>query len=288
MNNFHSNSKVSVVAANYNNGKYLEDFLTSLENSSLLPCEVVIADDCSTDNSVEILKGYKGNLRLTCIFLEENVGFSEALNRAVSVSKGTYLLRIDPDDIIHPLRLETQLKYLLFHPEIDLVGSNVIYFQQSSKRKIYSSSVPVNFHEIKKSLLKGDIPLIHSSLMGKKEVFERFPYKLLKFPVEDYCFFAELLKNNVRLANLKEKLTYVRIHHESASGKIKIDRIREIFEIREKYFGLRISKIQLWSHFLHVKYYRKFLSSQNQFKLFWLFLSAIMRPSKVIKRFAHQ
>ena len=51
-------ASVSIIAANYNNGKYLKDFIGSVNESSVLPKELIIVDDGSLDESINILKGY--------------------------------------------------------------------------------------------------------------------------------------------------------------------------------------------------------------------------------------
>jgi glycosyltransferase involved in cell wall biosynthesis len=280
--------KVSVIAANYNNGRYLDEFLFSIENSSILPDEVIIVDDFSTDNSVTILKGYKGNLNLKNHFSEKHIGFSDALNIAVRLSEGNYLLRIDPDDIIHPSRIETQLNYLLSYRDSGIVGCNVFYFKTNPQRPVFKSNVPCRKESILKSLQQGDIPLIHSGIMGKREVFEKFPYKKSQFPVEDYRFFSELAIQKVSMANIPDYLTYVRIHDGSISSKLEYGRTKEIFKLRNEYFGKRICRFQLLKSYLHLKFYRQFLASDNFLKWFWLLLAAAANPIKIIQRLSQR
>ena len=75
------NIGVSVLCANYNNAPYLNDFFESLLSSTVLPDEIIFIDDCSTDDSVVIVKYFQSkfhNLKLFC--LSKNVGFANALN----------------------------------------------------------------------------------------------------------------------------------------------------------------------------------------------------------------
>ncbi len=276
--------KVSIISANRNNGRYLIEFLNSIENSTYLPSEVIVIDDYSTDNSLDILKGYKGKLNLICYFSKNHLGFPNALNKAVNIANGNYLLRIDPDDIIHETRIETQIKFLCSNKEIDLAGSNVYYFKENYLLPVFKSHAPVNSTEIINSLRNGDIPLIHSSIIGKKEIFERFPYKSFQNPVEDYHFFSTLVKHKIKIANLPEYLTYVRIHPNSVSQKLQFARTRNIFELREEIFGKKSSLFQLWLNYLHLKFYRYFLTSDNILKWLWLCMAAALRPAKILNR----
>ena len=85
---------VSIICANYNNGKYLDEFFSGVINSTVLPKELIIIDDGSSDNSLEILSRY--NLPyLKVIVLENNLGFANALNEGISKAKGKYILRVD-------------------------------------------------------------------------------------------------------------------------------------------------------------------------------------------------
>lgn len=280
--------KVSVISANFNNGKYLEEFFYSLEKSSIQPDEVIIVDDCSTDNSVNILKEYKGKLNLKLHLSEKHIGFSEALNMAVGLSEGNYLLRIDPDDIIHPSRIETQRNYLLSKKDIDITGCNVFYFKNNFQKPVFKSNVPCRKDKVLKSLQEGEIPLIHSCVMGKREVFEKFPYKKSQFPVEDYRFFSEMAIQKVSMTNIPDYLTYVRIHDGSVSSKLEYGRTKEIFKLRKEYFGREICRFQVFLSYLHLKFYRQFLATDNLLKWLWLFLAAAANPSKIIKRLSQR
>jgi hypothetical protein len=109
------------------------------------------------------------------------------------------------------------------HTEISgIVGCNVFYFKTNPRRPVFKSNVPCRKESILKSLQQGDIPLIHSGIMGKREVFAKFPYKKSQFPVEDYRFFSELAIQKVSMANIPDHLTYVRIHDGSISRQFRI------------------------------------------------------------------
>ncbi len=77
---------VSIVAANYNNGRYLKDFINSVSDSAVLPLELLIIDGGSSDNSMEILDSFTDMPFLKVIKFKKNKGFCEALNAGIEMS----------------------------------------------------------------------------------------------------------------------------------------------------------------------------------------------------------
>ncbi len=275
---------ISVISANYNNGEFLDEFFLWLERSTVLPGEVIVVDDGSNDNSVQKLQSYQGILPLKCFFFNQNKGFSAALNYAVEKSSGKFLLRIDPDDLIHPDRIEKQFSFLQRNPEFDVIGSNAYYFHRKPPKSFFETNVPLHSAKIVALIENGEIPLLHSCLMGKREVFEKHPFKDSKYPLEDYQFYCDLVKSNVRLANMPELLTFVRIHPKSISSGICLERTRELFLTRDKSFGKKTSAMKIYLSYIHARMYRKFLMSESVIKWLWLFIAGILKPERIISR----
>ena len=93
--------KVSVILAIYNVEDYLKRCLDSICNQTLKDIEIICVNDCSTDNSLEILKEYSNkDERIKIIDLEVNSGAAVARNKGLEIAKGEYLGFIDPDDEI--------------------------------------------------------------------------------------------------------------------------------------------------------------------------------------------
>jgi glycosyltransferase involved in cell wall biosynthesis len=91
---------ISVIVPNYNNEKYIEQCLSSIINQSYRPIEIIVVDDCSTDNSVEIIKSFvsEHNSLIVPVFLDRNRGVSYARNKGVNLAKYQYITYIDADD----------------------------------------------------------------------------------------------------------------------------------------------------------------------------------------------
>ena len=99
--NCNLNIKISIIVPVYNVEKYLEKCLDSLINQTLKDIEIICIDDCSTDNSLEILKKYalKDN-RIKIITLNENHGQGYARNRGIELATGKYIGFVDSDDYV--------------------------------------------------------------------------------------------------------------------------------------------------------------------------------------------
>lgn len=276
---------VSIIAANYNNGIYLDDFINSVNNSNVLPQELIIIDDGSTDNSLEILKYFSNLKYLKVIALKENVGFCNALNRGLDIAISKYILRADPDDIIADNRIETQFEYLENNREIDVVGSNAFYFNNNSHQQLFKTNFPIGHLAIKKRYSKGEHGVLHATAMLRSKVMKNYRYNQANIKSEDYEIFSKIISNGHKFANISTSLYGVRIHTESASTNIKYSTIEKTFKIRDKIFNTTTSKIKIHFYFWYILNYRKFLISQNKImKPLYIILAVFFQPTKLTRR----
>jgi glycosyltransferase involved in cell wall biosynthesis len=108
----HSLPIVSVVMANFNGGTYLADAIRSVQAQSLAQIEIIVSDDASTDNSVDIVKQLRAaDSRIQLLQSDHNGGPSAARNKGLDVVKGQWVAIVDSDDLIHPKRLATLVEF---------------------------------------------------------------------------------------------------------------------------------------------------------------------------------
>lgn len=275
---------VGIICANYNNGKYLDDFFSSIISSSFLPREVILVDDGSTDNSVKKLREYDFE-GLKVIELERNVGFANALNVAIDAVTANYILRVDPDDILHPRRIEKQWTYLMANGDIDIIGSNVSYFKSSPDEIIGRSNFPLNHSAIRHRYLAGEHGLLHGSIMGKTSFFKIHKYVQSNVPAEDYDIFARMIESGAQAHNLSEILTFVRIHANSVSNFLPYSTVQKTYSLRDSIFGSKTSLSKIWLNYISLKFYRMYYFEDNAFKkCIFLIISALFRPDKALKK----
>jgi glycosyltransferase involved in cell wall biosynthesis len=115
--------KVSVVIPSYNHASYVADAVTSVLNQSEPDLELIVVDDGSSDNTIEILQAVP-DPRLRVIS-QSNQGAHAAINRGLREAAGKYLAILNSDDAYHPNRLEKALAILDTDPDAGLIGSYI-------------------------------------------------------------------------------------------------------------------------------------------------------------------
>lgn len=105
---------VSIITPTYNSRTYIEQTINSVINQTYKEWELIIVDDCSTDNIEEIIKTYlEKDPRIKFIKLEVNSGAAKARNKALSVANGRFIAYLDSDDIWYNNKLEVQVKCMI-------------------------------------------------------------------------------------------------------------------------------------------------------------------------------
>ena len=102
---------VSIVTPSYNTGKWIGETIQSVLNQSYQNWEMIIVDDCSTDNTDEVVEGYK-DPRIKYIKNEKHSGAAISRNRAIREAKGEYIAFLDSDDLWTHDKLEKQLSFM--------------------------------------------------------------------------------------------------------------------------------------------------------------------------------
>jgi len=108
------NNLVSIITPSYNSSKFMEDCVMSVLSQTYTNWELLIVDDCSKDNSKDIISELvEKDERIKSIFLEKNVGAAEARNIAIRKAKGKYIAFLDSDDLWEPYKLDKQLSFMV-------------------------------------------------------------------------------------------------------------------------------------------------------------------------------
>lgn len=105
--------KITAIMPAYNASKYIDESIESLIGQSIKLDEILIIDDCSTDNTLEIIRKYANTDKSIKILRQSrNLGVSTARNKGIETAHGEWLLFMDADDIAHPTLVEEEIKYL--------------------------------------------------------------------------------------------------------------------------------------------------------------------------------
>src|SRR5215471_8580747 len=107
---------VSVVMSVYNDQRFISTAIDSILLQTFSNFELIIIDDGSTDGTPEILESYaRQDLRIR-ILRQPNKGTTAAANLGMSVARGSYIARLDSDDVSYPHRLAVEVDFLQRHP----------------------------------------------------------------------------------------------------------------------------------------------------------------------------
>lgn len=223
---------VSVVLPVYNAKDFLEETIVSILTQRYTNLELIIINDGSTDNSLDIINKYKESDYRIVLVNRENRGFVYSLNEAISLSKGKYIARMDADDISLKDRFEEQIKILDNMKNIDVVGCN--YQLIDNKSNITGEvKVPISESDILMALCYS-VPFAHPSVMIRKSIFENIKYE--ENPTEDYLLWSKIYKNN-NFHNIDKLLFQYRHQYGSSFSDTKrVEMMKSEKEIAKLYF----------------------------------------------------
>lgn len=124
------NYSLSVIIPNYNNEKYIGKCIESILRQTVLPNEIIIVDDCSTDSSVEIIEDYEKKYDIIKgIYLKQNRGVSYARNCGINAATSVYVTCTDSDDIYYSeTKIENEMSLIKKYAEknIDIVAYSLV------------------------------------------------------------------------------------------------------------------------------------------------------------------
>ena len=202
--------RVSVIMATYNGARFIQQSLNSLWAQTYPDFELIIADDCSTDATPQILAAVT-DPRLRVIRNSTNLGVVASRNRCFEQVRGRYVAMLDHDDLSRPRRLELQVAYLDANPATVLVGTAAHTLTDGtlapSNHPAITSPVLIAW------LLQVANPLICSSVMFRTDAARQLPVFLrdrYEF-ADDYDFYHRMAPLG-GIARLDEPLTIYRLH----------------------------------------------------------------------------
>jgi glycosyltransferase involved in cell wall biosynthesis len=109
---------VTVIIPTYNYARFVNQAVDSALEQTLAPVEVIVVDDGSTDNTIDVLAGYGSRIR---VLRQQNRGVAAARNAGAAIAQGNLLAFLDADDVWLPRKLEHQTERFLVEPEVGLV-----------------------------------------------------------------------------------------------------------------------------------------------------------------------
>lgn len=205
--------KVTVLLPVKNGEKYLSESINSVLNQSFSDFEFLIFDDDSSDRTIEIINSYK-DPRIKVF--TGNAGYIANLNMGIDLAGGTYIARMDADDIMDPVRLEAQLG-IMENTATDLCCTWINIFGEGLNAHIHGKLSGMVDNPLDK-LLRGNF-VAHPTVMLRKEFMIKHNLKYEHYPrAEDYKLWFEMAKKKGIFYVIPEALLSYRMSNEQTTA----------------------------------------------------------------------
>jgi glycosyltransferase involved in cell wall biosynthesis len=153
----------------YNGEQFLLKSIESILGQTFHEFEFLIINDCSTDNSLNIIRSFHDR-RIRLVENSSNMGLTKSLNRGLQLAQTEYIARQDADDISYPKRLERQVQFLDENPDVVLLGTRARAIDENGRpRKINHLRIPMGLITIRWYLIFQNA-FIHSSVMFRRSI----------------------------------------------------------------------------------------------------------------------
>ena len=263
--------KISVIIPVYNTEKYLKRCLDSIIRQNFQDIEIIIVNDSSTDNSLEIIKEYlKQDDRIILINKEKNEGLSAARNSGIKIAKGEYILHIDSDDWIEQNYFKDMYEFaeknkadiVISDFYKDFNNGNIEYIQDQIG---FKSSELFKEETIKKIfLLEG-----YNAVWNKLIKIKLYRENKIKHPAgialgEDLAVIPKLIYYSQKIVKLNKSYYHYIQNPLSITKKYNKNKIYEIYEvlkINEEFF--KNKKINLPIELLKINHLTTWIFQTN-------------------------
>lgn len=160
---------VSIIMGAYNCEITIRNCINSILNQTYTDWEFIICDDCSSDNTYQILlECAKHDKRIVILHNNQNMRLAASLNKCLELAKGKYVARMDADDESLPTRLEEQKNFLDSHEVYDVVGCELLISDGVNDKYVRKVTEYPS-----KEILKTAVPFAHPTIMMRKKCYEK-------------------------------------------------------------------------------------------------------------------
>jgi len=224
----------------YNGERYLKKCIDSVLSQSFINFEFLIINDASTDNTDHIISSYNDS-RIRIIENSVNIGLTRSLNLGIKLSSANLIARIDADDYIAKDRLEKQYSFLKVNSDVGIVGSYMAIVDSSGK-ELSICPVPSSADILRWScFFYTCIP--HPTMMYHKSIIQKIGgYNENYKYAQDLDLLQQASLAMVKMANIREPLTFYRKHDEMISSKNEQSQCEFANKIKAKNLSILLGK----------------------------------------------
>lgn len=238
---------VSVIIPTYNCANYIIMSIDSVISQTVKDWEIQIIDDCSTDNTYEVLKPYLKkypNIHYYC--LPKNSGPAIARTEGIKKATGKYIAFLDSDDLWVPQKLEKQIDFM---EKNGAVFSCTAYAQMDENgNNLHTVMIPPDKTNYKKCILLSN-PIGNLTVMYDQEILGKFQVPVIK-KRNDFALWLQILKKTDYCYGMKDVLSVYRLGRQGSVSHNKLSQIKyhwQLYHIIEKHNIIRsIFEVGCW------------------------------------------
>lgn len=217
-----SNPLVSVVVPTFNQEKYIEEAVLSAVQQDYEPLEVVVADDGSSDRTVDLIRGlaHQHPQRVKPIVDGPHLGITGNCNRALAACQGKYIAFSAGDDVLLPGKIKRQVEWLELDDTHILCGHDVDVFESESNETlaIYSTPPYQRFGEGASVWVREGVIMLGQSIMVRTSALPKYGYDARLPVVSDWKMWVDVLAGGGRYGYVEGVYSRYRRHNHNVSG----------------------------------------------------------------------
>lgn len=232
-----SRPMLTALMTTYNTAPYVRATIDSVLAQSFTDFELVIVDDGSSDETVDVIRSYQDSrIRLYC--REENKGIGYSLQEALQYVHSPYVIKVDADDLSHPERFARQLEALQVDTGLALVKCYIEAFAESddadtterlaTRQRDYAAANLINTESLISQNLPRWLCVEHTSYCARTDAILAVGYPDQRL-CEDYSLFYRLNEQGYRIGCVKETLVKVRVNRQSVTAQVNNERLLSWF-----------------------------------------------------------
>lgn len=253
---------ISVITASYNYEEYIKETIQSVINQTYKDWELIIVDDGSSDNSVEVIKSYCQKDNRIKLYRHEggvNKGLAETIKFGLSKASGDWVAFLESDDKFMPEYLEEKVKIIKENPEVKLIFSDFESFEGEGidKTKYYQKfKRTYRKSDLSFDLLKQNWICTFSIVMLKKELLSECNFDSPIPALLDWWLWVQIAQKT-KFYYLDKKLTMWRIHTDSFINRTCFEKMDNFYDGITRFYDRKNIRAQIFIFFRKLKRIRE-------------------------------
>ena len=235
---------ISVIMGVYNCEKTVKEAIRCILDQTYTNWELVICDDGSSDSTFEVISAFQREYpeKVRVMRNEANKGLNLTLNRCLEEARGELIARMDGDDVCSLDRFEKELKVLLENEDIDIVSTDMNYFDEAGEWGLLQHPTEPVFQDFMK-----ESPFCHAPCMVRKRAYNAvggYSEDLKTLRVEDYDLWIRMYASGFHGRNIHEALYSMRDDRNAYNRRKFKYRLNEAY-VRLK--AMRLFRLPVWN-----------------------------------------